>query len=225
MKLMFLGDSLTEGRYGGDFVAEIARLMPSAQVVNRGVSGSTAINLLERLDQVIAEAPDAVFLMIGGNDSISHSQPGTRPYYKANGIPDGHVTPDMYATAYREILSRLQMNFIQTWVGLPPMEYSRETVNMQREFNAIAAHVARSMNVSTLDFMAHVVPEGQPIADRPPIDISSIRIIGQRTAAGWQDYEAERQQHGFTYTFDGIHILPETARTFAQLIHQFITDD
>ncbi len=221
MKIIFLGDSLTQGVYGGDFVAEVATLRPDYEIINAGVSGSTVLNLERRLDDIIAQAPDGVFLMVGGNDSISHSQPATRPYYKkAQSVPDGVVTPELFAQTYRDIVQRLQLEFIQVWVGLPPKEYSPQTVESQKHYNNIAQEIATSLNIPVLDFMAHFLPDDVP--ERPPIDIGLIQVIGQRTAAGWDDYEAERDQHGFTYSFDGIHITPETAKQFARLIHELI---
>jgi len=45
--------------------------------------------------------------------------------------PDHHVPAachtDDIAQAYRGLLSRLQEEYIQTWVGLPPMEYNRRS--------------------------------------------------------------------------------------------------
>jgi lysophospholipase L1-like esterase len=221
MKIIFLGDSLTQGVYGGDFVTEIAALRPNDEIINAGVSGSTVLNLESRLDDIIAQAPDAVFLMVGGNDSISYSQPATRPYYKkSQNVPDGAVTPEMFAQTYRDILQRLQLEFIQVWVGLPPKEYNPQTVESQKQYNDIARDIARSLNIPVLDLMEHFLPD--TVQDRQPIDLGLITTIGQRSAAKWNDYEAEREKHGFTYSFDGIHITPATAKTFAQLIHEFI---
>ena len=78
MKIVFLGDSLTWGGYGGDFVAEVDRRLPQHTIVNAGVGGNTVINLLNRLDSVLDQEPDGVFVMVGGNDAISYSQPQTR---------------------------------------------------------------------------------------------------------------------------------------------------
>lgn len=59
--VVFLGDSIT---YGGDWAA----LFPGAPVENRGIGGDTTTGLLNRLDQVIAQKPAQIFLMIGTND-------------------------------------------------------------------------------------------------------------------------------------------------------------
>ena len=48
--------------------------------------------------------------MVGGNDAISYSQPKTRSYYRQEQeIPEGVVTPEQFETAYRELLTKLQL--------------------------------------------------------------------------------------------------------------------
>lgn len=146
MKLIFLGDSLTEGSYGGSYLAHIAKLRPNDQLVNAGVGGDTIINLERRLDDVIDRSPDGVFVMVGGNDAISYSQPDTRPYYKqSKGIPNGFLTPNDFAHAYWEVLTRLQIAHIPTWVGLPPIEYNPLLAQTMRHYNQLTAGVTRTM--------------------------------------------------------------------------------
>jgi hypothetical protein len=48
-------------------------------------------------------------------------------------------------------------------------------------------------------------------------------LIGQRASSGWNDYDAERDKHGYTYSFDGLHITPGTARAIADLIVETIS--
>ncbi len=222
MKLIFLGDSLTWGEYGGNWVAEIARRCDQHEIINAGVGGNTIINLLRRVESdVIDQTPDGVFVMVGGNDSISHSQPLTRPYYKkSQQIPDGVVTPELFTTTYRELLTELQLNHIQTWVGLAPAEYSPTVVEHKKHYNALAADVARSFGVPVLDLMAHLVPTN--IKDRPPINLPFIDRIGQRAASGWNDFENERRREGYTYTFDGLHLTPDAALTVSDLVIKFL---
>lgn len=223
MKIIFMGDSLTEGVYGGNFVEIIRQRFPQHEIINAGMSGSTIINLERRLDSIIDQAPDGVFLMTGGNDSISYSQPATRPYYKkAREIPEGYVSPEQFAQTYRDVLERLQLAFIQVWVGLPPKEYNAEVIASQKEFNALAKAEAEGFNIPTLDFMALFEPVPELVQDRPPIDLGLITTIGNRSSQGWNDYENERERLGFTYSFDGIHITPKTAEKFADLIIDFM---
>jgi lysophospholipase L1-like esterase len=83
MRIVFLGDSLTWGGYGGNFVDEVQKQMPEYEIINAGEGGETVINLLRRVEDVLTEhKPDAMFVMVGGNDATSYSQPKTRGYYR-----------------------------------------------------------------------------------------------------------------------------------------------
>lgn len=221
MRLIFLGDSLTAGGYGGDFVREVARLLPAYEIINAGVGGNTVINLLNRLNTVLDSEPDGVFVMTGGNDAISYSQPGTHGYYRlTGGAPDGWMTPDLFSRSYRELLTRLQLRYIQTWVGLESTEYSAAFSAVLGQFNALAAAEARALNVPVLDLRTHFPAGTAP--EHPPITEDSIALIGKRVRAGWSDYAGERERGGFTWSFDGMHITPETARQLAAIIVDFL---
>src|SRR5689334_16774000 len=133
MRIVFLGDSLIWGGYGGNFVAEVARLLPEHTMINAGHGGNTVVNLQRRLDDVlghddaVGEKPDGVFVMIGGNDAIAYSQPATRRYYRrVQKLPNGFITPDEFSRAYRDLLTGLQLAHVLAWVGLEPTEYSPE---------------------------------------------------------------------------------------------------
>jgi len=60
-KLLFLGDSLTAS---GDWAA----WFPEHDTRNHGVSGDTTDAVLQRLEAVVAEQPDAIALLVGTND-------------------------------------------------------------------------------------------------------------------------------------------------------------
>ena len=59
-RVLFLGDSITEGGLWGD-------LFPELPTTNRGIGGEATYDLLERVDAAIND-PIAVSLMIGTND-------------------------------------------------------------------------------------------------------------------------------------------------------------
>lgn len=69
--IVFTGDSITEGY-------PIHELMPHVSSLrNRGVSGITSAQLLERIDDyVIKLAPDKVVLLVGINDLNNGEEPG-----------------------------------------------------------------------------------------------------------------------------------------------------
>lgn len=221
MKITFLGDSLTWGGYGGNFVAEVAQKLPDHTIVNAGDGGNTVINLLRRVDDVLADEPDGIFVMVGGNDAISHVQPATRPYYEqVQKIPGGEVTPDQFAQTYRDLLTHIQMAHKLAWVGLPPAEHNPEVVAALRNYNRLAADIARSFNIDTLDLFTPFVPKTIPA--RSPLDLATINLIGKRIREKWSDFATEQQKGDYTFTFDGLHLTPESAVPVAELVVKFL---
>jgi lysophospholipase L1-like esterase len=96
MRIVFLGDSLTWGGYGGNFVDAVQKQMPEHEIINAGVAGDTVVNLLRRVENVLTETkPDALFVMVGGNDATSYSQPKTRGYYRKVKQPKMVLLPQM----------------------------------------------------------------------------------------------------------------------------------
>ncbi len=221
MKLAFLGDSLTWGGYGGNFVAAVQDLLPEHEVINAGEAGNTVVNLLRRVDPLLDEGPDGIFVMVGGNDAISYLYPDTRPYYEqVQQIPGGVVTPQQFAQAYRELLTRIKSHYIQAWVGLQATEYSAPLVTAFAEYNTLADEIARSLNIDVLNFATQFTPAVIP--ERPPFGISRINRIGQHIREGWADYDRARAEGGYTFSFDGSHLMPETAERMARLIVDFL---
>jgi lysophospholipase L1-like esterase len=222
MKIVFLGNSLTWGGYGGNFVKEVAKQLHEHEFVNAGVGGDTVINLLRRLESVIeTHKPDVIFVMVGGNDATSYTMPATRPYYKkAKELENGMVTPEEFETNYRELLNQIQLHYIHPLIGLAPTEYNKELVEAKQAYNAITRKLAEKMNIPLLDLDTPFTPE-EPI-EREPVSIKFIQDIGANVAKGFSDFEEERAKWGYSYTFDGMHILPQTAIKFANIIVPFL---
>lgn len=221
MKIAFFGNSLVAGSYDGDFVSEVASRLPAHTIINAGQNGNTVLNLLRRLDDLLAEQLDEVVVLCGGNDAISYSQPDTRRYYeRAMGVPGGVVTPEQFAVAFRDLLTRIQLAQAVTRVILPPMEYNPVTLAAVRQYNTLMTEACAAFNVPVLDLIKALAPAA--VTERPPLNQTTINLIGQRIASGWHDYENERQRGGFTYSFDGIHFTPETAQRVAGWIVDFL---
>ncbi len=77
LRLVFLGDSLTAGLGLGEesafpaVVAEaLAREGAGVEVVNAGVSGDTSAGGLARLDWILRQRPDVLFVALGANDGL-----------------------------------------------------------------------------------------------------------------------------------------------------------
>lgn len=226
MRIGFLGDSLTWGGYGGNWVQLVARALPNHDIHNFGVGGDTVINLQRRLPDILSQhQPDALFIMVGGNDAVSYSMPATRRYYQfSKGIlPDGIVTPEDHARVYRDLLTEVQLHHVQALVGLSPTEYSRHLVEVRQQYTSQVRELVQRLNIPMLDLDTAFTPV-HPI-EREAVSLKFIQDIGARVASGWQDFEAERARYGYSYTFDGMHLLPATAQRFAELIVPFLREN
>lgn len=222
MKIVFLGDSLTNGEYGGSFVDVVAKKLPDHTIINAGVGGDTVVNLFRRYESVIEEhQPDAMFVMVGGNDAASYAMEDTRIYYRSSKkIENGVVTPEIFETTYRDLLTELQLHHIITFVGLAPTEYNTTLIKAKHEFNEIAKRVANSLNIDVLDLETPFEPEN--IVEREPVSLKFIQDIGYRMSSGWTDYESERDKYGYTHTFDGMHLMPASAEKMGTLVAEFL---
>lgn len=71
IRVVCAGDSITRGRLSADYIAMLRQrpVGERAEFVRAGVDGDLAHNLLQRLDAVIAAAPDVVTMLIGTNDA------------------------------------------------------------------------------------------------------------------------------------------------------------
>lgn len=73
LKIIAFGDSLVQGvgaSEGKDFVSGLSK-KSGVEIVNAGVSGNTTADGLVRLQKdVLEKKPDAVILLLGGNDAL-----------------------------------------------------------------------------------------------------------------------------------------------------------
>lgn len=221
MRIAFLGASLTEGVYGGNFVTAAQAALPEHTLLNHGVGGQTVNKLLERVPDVLADSPDAVLMLTGSNDALAYAFPATRSYYKSQqDLPDGFITPEAYGAMFRDLCHAYMLEHVQVWVGLPPMEYSPEAVEAMARFNRETRTVAEALDLPVFDLAAQLNPPTVP--ERPPLNIQTVFLIGDRVKAGWNDYEAAQAAGGYTYSFDGIHLTPASAQTVGRLVAEWI---
>lgn len=225
-RVIFLGDSLTWGGYGGNYVEAVReRVGTRHEIINAGVGGNTTVNVLRRLARdVIAHEPDKVLVMIGGNDVISFSQPDTRPYYrKGMNLATGFVSVDEFEQTYREILIQLQIHDIEPYVAIEPLELN-PTVDMAwKDYTERLLDIIDEFDLPYLNLPHLLNPTDQPIPERPPLSTKYIVQIGERERSGWQDWYTEQAQHGYIYTFDGVHWTPRAATQVATHIIEFMS--
>ncbi|MBL7816278.1 MAG: hypothetical protein JNL70_14760 [Saprospiraceae bacterium] len=74
-KIVMLGNSITAE-------CEWSELLQNTNIINRGVIGDGAGDILERLDPIIAAKPTKIFLLIGVNDLMFHPLSTIEEFYE-----------------------------------------------------------------------------------------------------------------------------------------------
>jgi lysophospholipase L1-like esterase len=214
-RLLFFGDSLTQGTYGISYVRLIQQQRPADTLLNAGINGDTSFNLFQRVDaDVLAQRPDAVCIMIGINDTLSQVEPVLRPYYRwVKGNPGGHISPLFFRENMRVVLTRLQAAGIPIGVMLPPLETRPAGVEALRHLNDTLQALCIELTIPTLDLLAQMTPAVIP--ERPPLDWRMFMHSAQIQMRGTSSYADWQQQGGYRYSFDGIHLTQSGAEQIA----------
>lgn len=223
MKIVFFGDSLTQGTFGVSYVDRVAAGLRGHRFINEGVNGDTSFNLLKRLSEdVLALQPDVVFLMVGVNDAITHAQPQHRTYYRlAKGVPRGHISPIAFRENMRVLIGKLNVAGIKVLVALPPIEVNAETMRVMREMNKSLIEVCRELNAPYLDLFARIAPTDVPARPNPNT-ITTMQNNLYRMLFARGDWDRFAEGSGFTYTFDGVHLTTSGAKRIADTVIPFL---
>ena len=139
-RLMIFGDSLVAG-YGlsaeegftGQLQTRLADEAMAIEVINAGVSGDTSAGGLARLNWSLAEKPDYILIVLGGNDLLRGINPA-----------DTRQNLD-------QILARLQALGVQTFLAgmLAPVNLGAE---YGAEFNPIYPEMAKKYDTGFYPF-------------------------------------------------------------------------
>lgn len=109
--MALLGDSLTEGKVGHNYVSLLEQRMANDgySFMNAGVAADTAYNLLNRLEPVVKSQPDYVVILIGTDDVEAYLRGGYPPNIVqwAKRLPQA-VTLDWFISLLRQIIHSLQ---------------------------------------------------------------------------------------------------------------------
>ena len=106
--LVCLGDSITQGGLGADWVDGLRRrLGDGVLVVNAGVGGQVTWNLRQRLDEVEQCRPSAIALMVGSNDAVGSLGDRWAAYYERSlKLPEA-PTEGWFAEQYDALVAEL----------------------------------------------------------------------------------------------------------------------
>ena len=222
MRIVFLGDSLTEGVTGASYLRVLKRLVADdpglrgVKLINAGQGGDTVFQVARRVTRdVVPHTPDWVVVFVGVNDCrtwYAHSAfPPTRAtigsaYYflRRKGIWRA-VTPRRYAAALRALVDDLRARTPARIVLCTPATASE-------------GHDARAERM--LDAYAAVV---RTMAAKCGCALIDARVAFLVAQASPKDADSNNPgDDAYQLTCDGVHLSDAGAALVAAIIHEWL---
>jgi lysophospholipase L1-like esterase len=232
-----LGASLTAGTVSADYVEELEGRPSLAgfRFRNHGVNGDLAWNGRQRLHKVIADAPDAVTILIGTNDvNATLSERNRLRYVEFNHLPVTHPDLAWYEENLRAIVRDLQR---ETRARLAILSLAVIGEDLEHEanrrvaiYNEAVRRVAAATKIDYLPFHERVLAylkEHEPDrASLPPrleyrdglINIGNATAL-HATGLSWDEVS---HRNGLLVLTDGLHLNNVGAGMIADLIEEWL---
>ena len=230
--LVCVGDSITHGTVSFDYVKMLrSALAPkSISVVNAGINGETAWNVLKRADDIIACNPDYITILIGTNDANGSFSPVVaKRQFKDMGIPQA---PD--EVWFRENLTKLCETLKSrtrariALLSIPPIgeEPEHPAFKQARKFSAIIKDVAQKEGVTYIPLNEKLTEMLAASGHRPRFSYSPEEFIMYRSIARHfflgQSYDKISEIHGYYLLTDSLHLNGRAAGAVAEMIEGFV---
>jgi len=229
-----LGDSLTQGNVSFDYVYALAsRLEPDGYtVLNAGVNGDLAWNVLERVDAVVSGQPAYVVLLVGTNDvRACETDRAAARYVRRKNLPR-MPDADFFRESYGGILDALASNECTRTivVTIPPLgERAGEPIDeVVERFNGIVAAEASARDASCLDLhgtlerrLAGGDRESAPAYDGRRARLMLLRAVVLRQLFGWS-WNRIARHNGMRLLTDGVHLDEAAGAELVDLVEQAV---
>lgn len=214
-----------------DWTTELQARLPHDRVVNAGVGGDLARNLLARLDEVVACDPDVVIVLIGTNDVVAGmDQTWLADLRRGRSIPvEPHL--DGYRTCLTEIVHRLhtETRAHVALVELPMLgEHLGSAANLRvGEHNAVIHRVAAATGTPVLPLHERLVA-ALPAGHRPAPFDGSRRTAVRATVARRllrRSWDGVARINGLLMLTDHVHLSDRAGHILAGLVADFVLDE
>lgn len=225
------GDSNTRGRSSANWVDILQRrFAPDGyQVINAGIDGGLAWNVLQRIGDVVRCQPDTVTLQAGTNDvNATYSAFWAKTYRRQQRIPQT-PTIDWYIQCVEAILTRLQLETSASIAVLDiPMIGEDLTSDINRRvdtYNQALRHVAAEHAVECLPLHDRLAARLPPAHNPPPYTGSAGLMIRASLSHNvlHRSWDRISAANGLAVLTDHVHLNDRAAALAAELVADFIT--
>jgi lysophospholipase L1-like esterase len=230
------GASLTAGTVSFNYL-ELLESRPNLadfKFINHGVNGDLAWNGLQRLDQVIAEQPDFVTIMIGTNDvNATMSERNWIRYKSFNHLPT-RPTREWYEENLRAIVTRLKAEtkarLALVSLALVGEDLEHEANRKVARYNDVVLRIADDEGISYLPLwermMAYLREHEADRKELPPMLEYRDGLHNTGNALGLHSmglsWNEVSQRNGLLLLTDTLHLNGKGAGLVADLIQEWL---
>jgi lysophospholipase L1-like esterase len=229
-----LGDSLTEGNVSFDYVGQLARRLEpwGYTVLNGGINGQLAWNVLQRVDRIVEAEPAYVVLMVGTNDArAEENAAAAADYVRKQDLPQ---MPDeaFFKESYAALLDSLEATGCLKLILLTiPMmgERAGEPIDqVVGRFNEVVEKEAGRRGLPCLPLHAAIEQqvEAEPNEDRPAyagslVPRRAIVAVLLHYVLGWS-WDRISTHNGMTMLTDTVHLNDRAGELLVELVESEI---
>lgn len=224
MKILFLGDSITQGIPGVSYV-DLFEKDSGITCVNRGKGGDTVSSLLRRVKYMKdLGSYDAIVLFIGVNDVFGRIN-WTHKVFKYIRRQVWEKDVESFEKHYRNLLKTLlQSN--QNILVVPPLLVGEQLQNIYNKtlhvFRESIKTIVKEHEVSYVDVYEAFVEYLQGKESSNYLPHSLVQIYKDTKVSELETLEELSAKRGLFLTLDGVHLNKEGANILASLLNEYI---
>ena len=227
-----IGDSLTHGNIGQNWVDYLRQQFPNDIFLNEGINGNTAWQVIQRLDPILQCQPHLIILLIGTNDALGSFDINSGLRYKKNNELPEAPTLEKYKEHLNELIEKIGIQSKIAICTLPPIgENVNSEVNQHVNlFNEYIELIAKQKKLTLLpvseelwsDIQSRTYPS--KLEYNPKVIPLFRRIFGgifhhYIFKKSWNDISSAKGQW---ILFDQIHLNERGAEIVYKLAKDFI---
>ncbi|KPJ64218.1 hypothetical protein AMJ44_13170 [candidate division WOR-1 bacterium DG_54_3] len=223
MKIIFYGDSLTEGRPGVSFFKNLQAQLEGHELINYGKGGDTVTSLYQRIIRDDLALPsDLAFLWIGTNDVLAKVSPSIKNYLNPPCARDHEEFADYYKMTLDALCPKSKK-----LIAVSPLFIGEDLSNeWNRELEELANIIRRlsksHKNTEYLDLRRIFVKE---LASKKPSNYvlkSPVRLMVDLALDSPEKVNKKSAERGLCFTLDGIHLNGQGAEIVAHAFYSLV---
>ena len=234
MKLLIVGDSITEGVTGVGYIDFLMHAHPNLKITNLGLGGDTLIGITNRLVEHIkvSNQYDGIIIEAGHNDIIlPYFEHGELPFkitaraIEARGsypITDDEVFSNQYDSLLKLVKKMVDIPLYITTLSCIGEDLNMFTNKKREHYNHIIRNLAVLHHVTLIDvalkfeaYLSFAVTNNYLMND-----FFRAFVVDKSMSNTQLNYVSE--ERGLNLTIDGVHLNEKGARFYAEAIEEAI---